>query len=183
MIPQCGDIGISNRPTGWYPRSVRFFTRSKWSHTFILAPNYLEKVVALEADLKVQLVEFEKEYIEKEADSWLIFRPIAASLSERTYAAAETFRHYNGQTYGFLQILGMAIRITLRWIGISKNMRNLFPSGVICSELDLYYLQNLNEEYAKAFSHLTLDETSPDDIYKVIISRPDLFQLVASRNL
>ena len=178
-----GCIGISNRPTGWYPRAVRFFTRSKWSHCFILANSYLERNCVLEADLKVQLVDFEKEYIKKVADSWRIYDPVQATSSEKNYAAAETFKEYNGQTYGFLQILGMAIRIMLRWLGISKNMRNLFPSGVICSELVLYYLKALGGEYEDAFKHLSLDETSPDDIYQVIYDNPKLFRFVGGRDL
>lgn len=180
---QCGDIGISNRPTGWYPAGVRFFTRSKWSHTFIVANPYLERPTALEADLKVQLVDFEKEYIHKKADSWIVYEPIKASKEEKAHAAADTFRYYNGETYGFLQIPWFMFRAFLKWIGIGKTANNWFPGGVICSELVLYYLKALNEEYAQAFAHLDLDETSPQDIYSVVSSRLDLFRFKAARDI
>ena len=180
---KCGDIGISNRPSGWYSRGVRFFTRSNWSHCFILGVPYLERASVLEADLKVQLVDWEKEYIHKRKDAWMIFEPILASNSCRVSAAEETFKFYNGMTYGFLQIPWFTVRAFLKWIGIGKTTRNYFPSGVICSELVLFYLKKLGGEYEESFKHLTLDETSPQDILTLIYSYPNLFKFVAAREL
>ena len=179
MIKQ-GDIGLSAKHHGWYPRLVRFFTKSKYSHVFVVADNFYGEPVVIETDLKVQVVPFKKEYIDKDADSYKIYRPAKARQREIYDAIAFMYQSNAGETYGFLQIPWFAARSILKKFGINLS-KNWFPSGQICSETPVSYLQKLPEPYYSLFSKLTHNETSPQDIAAIIESRRDLFELVMER--
>lgn len=176
-----GDIGLGAKRSGFYPKAVRFFTKSKYSHVFMVIHPIYGELSVLETDLKVQCVSFDKEYGSgKNADKYKIFRPIAANESELYNALRYTYATHAGDVYGFFQIPWFAYRAILSLFGITVS-RNWFPDGQICSETPLIYLQNINSKYKKAFDHLTPNETSPEDIAKVVESRPDLFQFITER--
>lgn len=179
-FPRVGDIGLSHRRSGFYSRAVSFFTQSYWTHGFIICAGMDGETAALEADLKVQLVPFSKEYGTKNNDAFEIYRPIKASESNKAEASRATYWMYAGDTYGFLQIAWFIWDWFCKKIRI-KSGRNWFPTGVICSELQLYYLQSLNDPYKEAFKHLTLNEVNPDAIADIVRARPDLFELIMLR--
>lgn len=175
-----GDIGLSNKRKGWYPAAVRFFTRSKFSHVFIVGHEFYNELTVIEADLKVQVVPFKKEYIEKNADAYKIYRPKLASQKEIYKALAKTYQSAAGETYGFMQIPWFAVRSILGKFGI-KLSHNWFPIGQICSETPVGYLKDLGQPYAVASINLTPNETSPEDIAKIILAREDLFEFITER--
>lgn len=170
-----GDIAFSYpKDLGFYSRAVRFLTRSSWSHCFYVAPPYMGELMVIETDLKVQAVPYYKEYVVKGADHFEAWTPVAASFDEKYAACYKAFQMTAGETYGFLSISWFALKNIFR----AGWKENFFTDGVICSELVLIYLKCLNEKYADAFEDLTPDEVSPEDIYRVVLSRPDLFKLV-----
>lgn len=180
--PKAGDIAFSYPvELGFYSRAVRWFTNSLWSHSFHLSIDYLGQRMVFETDLKAQLVPFEKEYVEKKADAYELWRPIKATQPMILTAAKRCFYDVAGETYGFLSIPWFAIREVIYWITGKKLWRNFKTEGAICSESLIIYLQYLGGEYQEAFKHLTRDETSPEDIYRIVKSRPDLFELIGSR--
>lgn len=175
-----GDIGLGAKRKGFYPSAVRWFTNSKYSHVFLICHEYYEQLQVFEVDLKVQTVPFNKEYVEKNDDSYRIYRPIRATES-KIYSALKLVHNTRaGSLYGFLQIPWFAVRSILQKFGISLK-KNWFPANDICSEMPLIYLKSLNSVYLEAFSHLTENETSPQDIASVVESRPDLFEFVLER--
>ena len=180
--PKAGDIAFSYPvELGFYSRGVRFFTKSFWSHSFHLSIDYLGQRMVFETDLKAQLVPFEKEYIEKKADAYEIWRPIKATAPEILHATKHSYFSIAGETYGFLSIPWFAVREMVYWITKKKLWKNFKTEGAICSESLIVYIQALGGEYLEAFKSLTRDETSPEDIYRIVKSRPDLFELIGSR--
>ncbi len=178
ITPGC--VGLSAKRTGFYPKAVRFFTQSNYSHVFVIAHDYYNKQQVFEVNLEAGLRGFESEYIQKNNDSYEIYKPIKATDKEIYKAVSETFHYCNGVTYGFLQIPWFAFRAIFRVFGIELH-RNWFPWGGICSEMPLIYLKLINKEYAQAFAHLTENECSPQDIAAVVESRTDLFQFITER--
>lgn len=172
-----GDLGLSAKRKGWYPAAVRFFTQSKYSHIFIIADEYYGQIQVIETNLNVTTTSFKKEYEKKNADSFVVFRPIKTTQSEIHDALHYIHGAYSGDTYGFLQVPWFAYRAIMRVFGF-KPKYNWFPAGQICSETPLEYLKLI---YADAFSHLTPNECSPEDIAKVVEGRPDLFMFVMER--
>ena len=181
-LPLPGDIAFSSPvKLGFYSRSVRFFTKSKWSHCFYIGPEYMGMYMAIETDLKVQVVPFQKEYIEKKEDVYELYRPIKATLSDVHTASKATFYITAGETYGFFQIPWFALRSLFKWFFNKTLKNNIETDGVICSELLIIYLQGLGGLYLDAFKHCKINETSPEDIYEIVLSRPDLFEFVGER--
>ena len=179
--PQCGDIAFSHPvKLGFYSRAVRFFTRSRWSHCFFMPHNYLGKTVVMEADLCVQIVPFQKEYVEKKSDCYEIFRPIKASKLEIISASEKCFNLVAGTQYGFIDIPWHALKAIAGWIGI-KLENNPIETGTICNDVLYCYLDHLNAEYKESIKHLKMNDTNPQEIYDIVINRPDLFEFVGSR--
>lgn len=182
MIVKIGDVALSGqRSEGFYPKAVKFFTKSNWSHCFFIMNDVANKRTVLEADLKIQVVPFEKEYVEKEKDYYIIYRPIKATEEEKVKAADKIYLEYAGEIYGFMQIPWFVWDAFCDLIGWNSG-KNWFPHGAICSEVLYDYLICLNDTYKQAFKHLNdKNRVSPEDIAKVIISRPDLFEFVLER--
>jgi hypothetical protein len=68
-----------------------------------------------------------------------------------------------GVQYGYLQLVGFAIQIGLRKLGIkSKNQIKL---GAICSEVVWFYLQRLDPDL---FAKMDRDTVAPSDLYRVV---------------
>lgn len=173
-----GDIAFSKPINpGFYSKSVMYFTNSNWSHCFLICPEYLETLMVIEADVEVQLVSFKQEYIDKQDDIYYIFRPIAATEEEKILACKKTILEMSGKTYGFLQIPWFAIRETLKKLTGLVLTKNINTSGIICSELVIYYLKSLNSKYNELFKDLKIDETSPEDIFR-IVENSELFEKV-----
>lgn len=67
------------------------------------------------------------------------------------------------------------------WITGKKLWKNFKTEGAICSESLIIYLKALGGEYEEAFKDLTQDETSPEDIYRIVKSKSDLFLFIGKR--
>lgn len=134
----------------------------------------------MEADLCVQIVSFDKEYIEKQNDVYDLFRPIKASNVEIIGSCVKTFKENAGEAYGFIEIPWHAFKAILGWFGY-KLENNPINTGVICNELLHSYLLNLGGEYFEAFNVFKTKDTNPEELYRVVLSRPDLFEFIGSR--
>lgn len=170
-----GDIGFSHRKRGLYSRIVRFFT-GYFTHCFVCVDVVFGDAAIIEADLKTQIVSFDKEYVKKSNDEWELWRPIAATEADINHARKLTYDEFAGMTYGFLQIPWFMWQKLCNILRL-KPGKNWFPSGVICSELTWFYIVNLNSKYAKAFP-FGRDEVNPDMLHDVVKSRPDLFEVL-----
>lgn len=177
-----GDIGFAGKRQGFYPKAVRWFTSSRWSHCLVITPPVLGHLSVIEADLMVVMRTWEKEYVERNNDYYEIWRPIGPNESEIFRACAELYRSDAGEIYGFLQIAWFAFRQGLGKLGIRVGGRNWFPSGEICSETLWAYLARLPGEAGRLAREMGEDECSPEDLYRMVRSRPDLFELVARRD-
>lgn len=175
-----GDFGFGGKRKGVYPKIVRFLTRSKWSHCFVVMPEVMGELCVIEADLKVQVVSFHKEYVLKDADYYEIWRPIRALESDINTAVKSLFEKDAGEIYGFLQIPWFAVRAIMGYFGLKLNGKNPFPEGEICSETLWQYFANLRK-YSSTFEPLGEDECSPEDLYRIVSSRPDLFEKITER--
>lgn len=179
--PQAGDIAFSApAKAGFYSKAVMFFTKSEWSHCFFLSHDYLGKTVVMEADLCVQIVSFDKEYIEKQADVYKMFRPKLASKMDIINACVKTFDENAGQAYGFLEIPWHMFRAVLNWFGF-KLKNNPTNTGVICNELLYSFIYNLGGPYTDALAGIISSDTNPQELYDMVLSRRDLFDLIGMR--
>lgn len=177
-----GDIGFAGKRSGFYPMAVRWFTSSRWSHSFAVLPPVLGELSVIEADLMVVMRPWEKEYVERNNDYYEIWRPIKVTESKIFNACASLYKTDAGEVYGFMSILWFMVRQALAKVGIKMGGSNWFPSGEICSETLWRYIYNLGGEYRAIVDPLGEEECSPEDLYRLVKSRPDLFEFVARRD-
>lgn len=179
---EIGDVVFSGQyKPNFYARSVSFFTRSKWSHCFLIMTDVANERTVLEADLKCQIVPFGKEYIENKRDYYQIFSLPYATLEEKTIAANKTYREFAGEEYGFLQIPWFMWDSLCNMIGWSSG-KNWFPNGAICSEVLAFYLLNINEHYNNIFKDIKdINRVSPAKIREIVDNNPDSFIFISER--
>src|ERR1051325_10986824 len=136
MQVQAGDIAFSGkRKYNFYSHTVEKITGSKWSHSFFLLGDICGELSALEADLKVQAVPWQREYVEADNDYYEVWRPVKASAEDIARAAKFCYHEYSGEMYGFLEIPWFIWRVLAHcWFGLQPK-KNWSTSGIICSEL------------------------------------------------
>jgi hypothetical protein len=172
-----GCVGLSDYQGGeWFFRflakCIRFFTKSRWSHTFC---------ITMEDDLLGPIVEEAGPHgvgnvgIDKYIDGPYYFKlwRVKAAPDQIDAGIRRVFNRL-GVIYGYFQLIGFV----LVWVWYKLTLRkanNPFRAGIICSELVLMYLQSIfpdNEELAKMNKNLT----SPEDIQDFIEANPSLFE-------
>jgi len=150
-----GLIGFSGRRGIFLSRAIKWFTKSKWSHTFIV----LDDELILEAGrYQVQITLYEK-YMR---DRYTItgFKPFITKETIET--SLNNVIKRVGTSYGWLQIIGIAFVRGLKKIGI--GIRNPFRGGIICTELVHDYLERLGFDMPFADK----DAISPEDLFNYL---------------
>jgi len=154
-------IGFSLKKGNIFSEFIARFTKSKWSHCFIIT------------DIKVG-----NDYlvIESAFGKGVTF-DLLSKFQDKSIYTLEKYEvlNYNdnidflcnfyGKSYGYLQMLGYLIVIPL------KLRHNIFTSGIECSELVLKWLQQTKTQ--KEFKYLCPDEAVPEDLYEIIIKSPN----------
>lgn len=176
-----GCIGFQGqkKDTSFFARLVKFFTYSKWSHSFIM----VSEDTVLEANQTVQYNPL-AEYRNDPNCYYELYSIVGADEPTVTRAIAKTTAMYLGQEYGYSQLLFFVYR----WFnGLFLRERtpevNSFPLGAICSEVVCYYEEQVSDKFTQLLAEggLTLDTVSPQDLYAIISTNPSLFTLTESK--
>jgi hypothetical protein len=177
-----GDIVFSGkRVFNWYSHIIMYVTSSKWSHSFIIAGDALGELSALEADLDVTMVSWQSQYVTQNNDYYEVYNLVKAAQEDIDRATKYCYDTYAEEVYGFLQIPWFVFRIyAKKWFGYTvKN--NWSSQGMFCSELTYDYLYQLGGEYRDLLKGFTPNTASPQDLYNLTLSRPDLFRFIIER--
>lgn len=197
-----GDLGLlENTSTsgarGFLAKSIKFFTKSKWTHGFMYMGNVVGVPSILEADNAMVVVPAST--LEKSNYSYKIFRYNKISEEQALYASQVIYKNLSGKAYGFLQLLYFIrrwfwekewVKKYLMWIprllGKPADPRlwnNWFVSGIICTE----HIWILLYEYAQLArdSELVLwleqwnsNNFAPHDFEKTLIYFKEKFDLI-----
>ena len=176
-----GHIVLANSKKGIVPAIIRFFTRSKFSHSLITTASLHGAPMCLEAaGSGVNALRFDLGYIENPTQEFIIFHVCLPDLT-KDKALRSVLAQLEVQ-YGALELLWFMWRAINRWIGRDiKSQNNWVKSGIICSELCRMYLTECGlGELFKDFGEGSLNA---EDLYQIILANPNLFQLIPnSRN-
>lgn len=169
-------IGFSNSKTGWFSTLIRFFTKSKISHSFVMYYKQAGQRSVIEADIAVLTMNFDKHFKNDHTD-YIIFDCIGTNPILEKDALNSCFVEFAGTTYGFSQCIWFMYRWLAEVFKIDvTHQKNWMTEGVICSELVWHFLDRLGPKFSEAVAHLNPDTTNAEDILKVVRSRPDLFK-------
>ena len=152
-------IGFSTRKYNIVSKIIRFLTKSKVSHSFlVLKESYFEQEFVLEATTEgVRLVPFKK--FEHENDVIGVFTP-DVPIDAGVRAQVELI----GEMYDVPGLLGSAFVLLGRWF--KKKWKNPFRStkSQFCSELVTRALQSAKYPGTE---DLDPESTTPQDLYEL----------------
>lgn len=168
-----GTIGFCTKRRNFISRVIRWFTRSKWSHTYVIRQNEPD-ILVLEAGMfQVQIVPITKYQSRKYANVY--FQPDGFSQADITCGLMKAGEKIETH-YGWLQLLGfIPVIMAKRLFGM--KISNPSKGGVVCSELVLQYLRGLDP--AGPWGTLDKNTVSSEDLYEVL-SKHAKFKLVES---
>lgn len=168
-----GSIGFCGSKS-WISKIIRWFTKSRWSHTFIIWKIIKDEdrvyILVIEAgEFIVHIVPFSK-YLS--GDFYFeIYDITPITIKENEGIAEEKLLSKIGRLYGWLQLIGFGIVILLRkWFGW-KLKRNIWKKGKICSEVVAEYLIDRGVDKESLCQSKDINLISPEDIYKFILLR------------
>ncbi len=183
-----GDIGFSSNwkggLSGLLASLIRFFTKSKISHTLLIQSSLGETETVQEACSIVQVVDFKRYYRNpKEKQTYAVYA-VKATEEAKKESLKKVFDEFAGVTYGHLQLIWFVYRAVMENV-FKKDVRhekNWMSKGVICSELVYWYLWNLGEPYQALLKPWNPDTIQAQDILNIVEANPDLFELVEAKD-
>lgn len=176
---QYGYVCVSNSKKEFTARIIRFFTRSKWSHSFVTIPDLLDTPMAMEAaGSGVSICSFNKHYRDNDGQAYKVYRFQGdASAIDASLRSLLTELQTG---YGYLELPWFAWRSICRYFGKDiKAKDNWSQAGTICSELVAQYITNAG--YSDFFSQFGKGSVNAQDIYEILESNPETFELIESK--
>lgn len=161
-----GAIGFSRQKRSWLSKIIRWFTRSKWSHTFIIYQVEPEILVAEAGTFEVQLVPITKYESAKYVTTF--FFPNMVHVARIESGVNRAMKDIE-KTYGWLQIIGFIPVVVLKRL-LGLKIKNLMRGGIICSELVLECLRGM--EPGTKWDLMQKDSVSPEDIFEELAIHP-----------
>lgn len=168
-----GSIGFETDRHSFISKAIRWITRSKWSHVFIVGPinSVSAKREILEADWQGVHIAFLDKYKAEHVKVQIYRVEVDPKIRNEAFSKCLDMI---GKRYGFLQLLGFIPVVILGRLGI--RIKNPITSGTVCSELALRYLTSLG--ISAKFTMLDKDATSPEDLFKLLEADNVRFQPV-----
>ena len=176
-----GDIVLAQCKNNLISKAIEWFTKSQFSHSFVIIPSILGVPVCMEAEAGgVEVGRFDKNYqnnINEGYEIWTI--AISPYLKERAIISITNDLEV---AYGFLQYTWFIWRRICSLLGKDIKAKNNWNNkGLICSQLVCAYLiacglSNILEGYGKG-------SVSPQDLQDIMKAHPELFTMIESVRL
>lgn len=173
-----GHVCFAYSKNEWIAKAIAWFTKSKWSHSFITAPPMLGKEMALEAASGgISPVLFDVGYRNNPNQKYEVYR-FKISDEEIDLAMLKTMDMLQ-TPYGYLEYPWFIWRSINKWFGRDiKGKDNWSQQGTVCSGLVRLYIEATGRDLFKEFGY---DSATAQDAYEIVLSRPDLFELIESK--
>lgn len=175
-----GFVCFSYSKNEWIAKAIAWFTKSQWSHSFITVPNILGHEMAMEAAGKgVSMVLFDLAYRNNPNQAYEIYR-FNITQDYKDYAILESMDLLE-TSYGLLEYPWFIWRYLNKAVGRDiKSYNNWSNKGTVCSELVRLYAQAAG--YGHLFDGLGIASASAQDVYEIVLSHPELFELIEKKN-
>jgi hypothetical protein len=158
-----GTIGFCRERSSFISKAIRWFTRSQWSHTYIIYQVDPEVLVLEAGKFQVQLIPITKYESSKYVNVY--FTP-GLFLQGHVDAGIAKAKEKIEATYGWLQIFGfLPVIVAKRLLGM--KISNPSKGGIVCSELVLQYLRGL--EPGGKWGSMDRNSVSPEDLYGELV--------------
>lgn len=172
-----GQIILANTKTGIIPKIIKFFTKSKFSHSLITIPSILDMPMSVEASSSgIDAIRFDTNYMNNkniQMEIWNVNIPIK-NKNKGIIAAINDLE----KGYGYLELIWFGWRWLNSLFGRDiKKQNNWFAGdGIICSQLCRYYLSQVGLN--KLFADYGKGSICPEDLSKIMNANPKIFTKV-----
>jgi len=185
---QPGQIGFSNTKGKIFLSGlIRFFTGSKFSHSFICYYPLDDMELVFEANELMMLTPFDRHYRNNPDQEYEIYEikqfenGDAITKDMVTSSLKQCYLQYSNVKYGYTQLLWFIWRWILEKLHIKvdlKKERKWFKKGIICSELVYLYLKTLDHPIInEELNNFQPNTINPEDIRKIFLKYPEIFKL------
>lgn len=145
-------IGFSTNKLNFFSKAIQWWTKSRWSHTFLvlqpIGDDFLIAEAAFHGGVKFNLL---SRYKASHYDVELLAVP--------SYPI-DCLLPYIGTNYGVKQIIGFLISDTL------KLHQNVFTDDLVCSEF--VYLWLINSPLNSNFEQFDQNRVTPQNLYEIL---------------
>ena len=177
MIKGCIGFVDFGRSNTFFGNAIKLFTWSRWSHSFIV----IDEENILEANEHVEVSPISS-IRDRDGASYELYEIVEASIGRKAEAIEYCRKNYEGNEYGYMQILFFVFRAIYRLFG--QDFRgNIFTQGVICSELTYDYEARVMPQFVTLAKAWGFDEQTctPQDLYEIVQANPHLYKLIESK--
>lgn len=170
-------IGFSTDPTSRVSRIIRWFTKSKCSHSFITLEDSMLGKIVVESDAGgVQVVMWDRFH----SPGNTLVHEVEVTSEFALPALKQAMTECLNEAYDYSGVIGMAW--VMLWRRLKKRVRNPFHSSKarFCSNFVTRYLQILNDLAQKAGAalvypgtdKLTPEDTNAQDVWDFLDGKP-----------
>jgi len=164
----------------WYDWCIAKLSRSKWSHSFFTCPPMLGNEMAMEAcDGGVDVTMFDSSYRNNATQAYEVYR-LKVPQALKDASIANRMKELE-TSYGILEYPWFIWRYINALFGRDiKSHNNWCQNGtIVCSQFLREYIADCG--LASLFVGFGKGSVAPQDIYNIVLARPDLFELVESK--
>lgn len=165
-----GLIGVTTNLDSQVSAIIRYFTNSPWSHTFIVLDESIHNTYVLEANAGGTDIRSWGEYANPAVCPTDLYEPLATPEAIEK-ALTYTQNKYEGDTYGYFELLAIGVKIILA--KLKFRWHDPVEQGAICSQVVWDYLRQL---FPNEFSSLSGNSVTPADLYAIVSKSPNFKQ-------
>jgi hypothetical protein len=173
-----GQIAFVNSKSGWFGKFVKFFTKSKLTHTFVCFYPVQGVDLIFEANERCMLSPYELDYLMNDDEDFILYEVITDK--DKAPSIMDFYLEYSNVAYGYTQLIWFMWRWFTGLFGIhldNKKHRKYFVKGILCSELVFYYLQSLNIPALNfKLEQWNANSIDPQELFDLVRYSPELFR-------
>lgn len=169
-----GNIVLASTKSGFVPNAIKWFTKSKFSHSLVTTPDMLGAPLCIEAaEGGVDFTRFDSSYIDNQGQGYEVWN-IKIDQAIKDKALVDILGTLETK-YGFLEYPWfMWRRLNLLFGRDIKAQNNWNMDGMICSQLCVAYLKACGLGYV--FAGYGEGSVAPQDLQDIFGAHPELFE-------
>lgn len=164
----------------WIAKAIAWFTRSKWSHSFITVPPMFDREMVMEAATGgTQTVMFDKAYRNNPNQRYEVYK-LKVSKKAIDKAILKCMDRLE-MPYGYLEYPWFMWRSLNKLFGRDiKNQDNWSKKDEVCSGLASFFLKSVG--FKRLFRGFGKNSITAQDVYEAVKANPELFELVEKKD-
>lgn len=174
-----GHIVLADSKKEWIAQAIKWFTKSKWSHSLLTIAPEADREMGIEAASNgISAVPFDTSYRNNDTQGYNMYRVLVDDNIKD--AAIRICLNDLESAYGYLEYPWFIWRSINAFFGRDiKSQNNWFNQGEVCSQLCVKYLTACN--LGQIFSGYGKNSVTPQDLQVIMGANPQYFELIETK--